>query len=179
MNAFKKILVAATLVYIFSTPRTFAFSFSEEGRLYSDAISAAKQKDYDIAFANLHTLVNTFPHTKLMDRALFALGEYYFSEGDYYDAEHIFKHFAHDYPKSRGYLFAMAYLREIARLKGLDSEAAEFNKDIISFMQVSLLFRDYKTYKYISPMHKRYKAVYFIDKVEFYRDDKQFSVLSY
>jgi hypothetical protein len=114
-----------------------------------------------------------------MDKALFALGEYYFFEGDYYDAELTFKHFVHDYHKAHGYLFAMAYLREIARLKGLDNEAAAFNKDIISFMQVSLLFRDYKIYKYISPMHIRYKAVYFIDKVEFYKDDKQFTILSY
>jgi len=179
MNAFKKILVTATLVYLLSSSCAFAISFSEEGRLYSDAITAATQKDYDVAFANLHTLINVFPHTKLMDRALFALGEYYFSEGDYYDAELTFKHFAHDYPRAKGYLFAMAYLREIARLKGQENEAAAFNKDIISFMQVSLLFRDYKSYKYISPMRKRYKAVYFIDKVEFYKDDKQFSVLSY
>jgi len=179
MNIYKKMLFVLLTFTFLSMPRVFSFSFTEEGRLYSDAVTAAKQKDYDVAFANLHTLINIFPNTKLMDKALFALGEYYFSTGDYYDAEASFKRFAHDFPKSRGYLFAMAYLREVARLKGLDSEAITYNKDIISFMQVSLLFRDYKTYKYLSPLYKRYKAVYFIDKVEFYKDDKQFTLLSY
>jgi len=41
------------------------------------------------------------------------------------------------------------------------------------------LFRDFKEYSYVSALMREHKAVYYIDKIEFFVDEKLFSEIYY
>jgi len=142
----------------------------EDKRLYSEAVRAARKGKDDFAFMKFNLILEMHPKSKLLERALFATGEYYFQIRNYYDASVTFKKFVLDYPNSKAKLFALVYLLEIARKLEKERLINAIEKEIVTFWQVSLFFRNYKTYKYTSPFSKRYKALYFIDRVEFYID---------
>lgn len=154
-------------------------SFADDADLYREAVDAAAHRDFDAAFADLHSLVAIDPHTKFLDRALFCMGEYHFSCGNYRGAQASLRRFVDNYPSSKTKLFALAYLLKIAHYNGDDVKAKAIEREIVSSMKVSLLFRNYKTYRYTSPFGKKYKAVYFIDRIELYVDEKAFVSVSY
>ena len=108
---------------------------------------------------------------------MFGIGEYYFLQSDYGDARRILDMFIEKFPGSKARIFAMAYLLEIDRRLGRDVLPME--KDIVSFMKVTLLFRDYKIYRFNSVLRNKYKVIYFIDNVQFYVNEKLFCQVSY
>ena len=73
----------------------------------------------------------------------------------------------------------MAYLLELFRQIEKKDLAEKLTKDIVTFQQVSLLFRNFKEYKYLSSFYKKYKAAHFIDRIEFYIDGKIFTKVFY
>ena len=167
------------LLFLLSVFLPIVFAGSQDDELYSDAVAAVKDKNFELAFSDLHTLVSTCTDEKLLDKSMFSLGEYYFSTGNYKDAVRIFMQINRRFLNSKARLFVLAYLLEISRMSGDKEEAVLLEREIISFTKVSLLFRDYKVYRYVSVFKKTYKSVYFIDKIEFYIDDKLFSSIAY
>jgi len=52
-------------------------------------------------------------------------------------------------------------------------------KEILTFKQVGLVFKEFKEYTYRSPLYRTYKAVFRIDQVEFYVGGKLFATVAY
>jgi outer membrane protein assembly factor BamD (BamD/ComL family) len=152
---------------------------TEDACLYRDGIKAMRNGDIDTAFMNFHLLLNTNPNSSFAHDCLLALGDYYFSNNAHSDACHIFEQFMDQFPESEAKIFVFAYLLEIAAREKNEELIKNLKKEIITFMQISLLFRDFKEYKYSPSYSKNYKAVYFIDKIEFYVDEVLFTKIYY
>jgi len=151
----------------------------EEAELYSMAASAVRSKDFNTAFMHFRLLLENYPESKYREKVLFALGEYYFLVGDYSDAVGAFVSFINDYPNSKGRQFALVYLLKIAQSRGEESLAKTLEEKIITFRQLTLLFSNFKEYRYRSPLRRQHKVIYYIDKVEFYVDKEFFAKISY
>lgn len=151
----------------------------EDRSLYYQGLRAARAGETEAAFLRFYRITNLFPESKFLENSLFAAGEYYSLVGDSYDAARMFIRFIKDYPESNARIFALAYLLKIAAKQGQDDTVKSLGKEIVILNRVSLLFRDFKEYEYVSPLYMEYKVIYFIDKVKFYLDGKLFTEISY
>ena len=84
-----------------------------------------------------------------------------------------------EYPESKSSPFVLAYLIKIAQKNGDEETVKKLEKELIASQQVSLLFRDFKELQYVSAMSKKYKALYFIDKIEIYIDNELFAQIPF
>jgi TolA-binding protein len=170
---------------IFTGLIILALSFSaplfaqEEGWLYSNAINESKAGNYEFAFLNLHSLISTYPTSKYVENSLFAIGEYHFLSNNSSEAVDSFSQILERFPDSKSTVFAMAYLLKIAQKRGSTDLAANLEKAIATFHKLSLVFRNSKDFIYRSALGAKYRAVYYIDKVEFYKDGELFAQVSY
>ncbi|MBM3248850.1 MAG: outer membrane protein assembly factor BamD [Candidatus Omnitrophica bacterium] len=153
--------------------------YSQDKELYNKATKLARDKKIDFAFSYLDMVVNIYPKSRFFENSLFSCGEYYFISGDRYSAKNIFKKFIALLPESKAKPFALAYLLKIAELDKKQDIVDNLQKEIISFKQVSLVFRDFKEYSYLSALNKEYKIVYFIDSVEIYIDGNLFEKIPF
>lgn len=151
----------------------------QDSELYCQGIKAARLGKADFAFMYFRMLLADFPESEFTEKALFAVGEYYFSLGDYQDAFRVFARFANSYPQSKARLFASAYYLELARKDEKKQLAKEIEKEIIVYQQLSFLFRDFKEYKYKSLLFNSYTALYFINRIEFYINEELFTKILY
>lgn len=147
----------------------------EDSQLYSQAVEAAKAGQIELAFMYFRTFLKEHPQGKLSIKALFAMGECYYLFNAYSDAARTFNSFIKKYPESKVKLFAIAYLFKIAHIEGKQDLIEGLKKELLTIEQVSLLFRNYKKISYTSPLLRKYKALYFIDKIEFYIDEEPFT----
>ena len=156
----------------------FAFA-REESWLYSNAIHEAKIGNHEFSFLNLHSLITAFPETKYLENSLFAIGEYHYKENNYTDAIDSFIQLLEKFPDSKGTVFALAYLLNIAQKRQDQSLSLSLEKAIVTFHKLSLVFRNSKEFTYKSISFSKYKVIYYIDKVEFYKDGELFAQVSY
>ncbi len=172
----QRVLFLLNFVFLNFIQNTYA---QEDKTLYYQAIRNAKAGNPEFAFIDLYSLIEKFPESKFLKGALFATGEYYFSQADYRDARESFQRLINKFPLSEGVVFALVYMLEVAK-KERDIEAIDrIKKEILTSQQLSLLFRDFKEYEYHSPLAKNYKAVYYIDRIEFYIDAGLFAEVPY
>jgi outer membrane protein assembly factor BamD (BamD/ComL family) len=151
----------------------------ESGYRYTQALEAVNAHDENTAFMHFRSLLTDFPDSRYAEPALFAIAEYYFYVADYQDSWQDFSRFVNDYPDSRGKLFALAYLLNIAGKQNKEALVKGLEKEIILFRQMTFLFRNSKEFKYTSALRKKYKAVYYIDKIEFYVNNELYAKISY
>ena len=151
----------------------------EDQEIYSAALENAKSGNREFAFMYFRSILTKYPDSKYTQDALFAVGEYYFLLADYDDAFEAFGRYTRDYPHSQETPFVLIYLFKMAKIKGKDSLAGKLEKAIVTFRRLSLLFRNSRDYKYRSPLFRKHRVVYYIDKVEFYVDEELFAKISY
>ena len=153
-------------------------SAGEEDALYAKAIQAARSGRTDFAFMYYNQLDRDYPRSRHHEQILFAKGEYFYELPAYPEAVKLFSALLQEYPKSPAKLFALMYLYKIAEA-GQDARAFEnFKKEVLTFRQVGLVFKETREYKYQSPFYRAYRAVFYIDKVEFYRGGELFATVS-
>ncbi|MGA2774463.1 MAG: outer membrane protein assembly factor BamD [Candidatus Omnitrophota bacterium] len=146
---------------------------------YQTGLQAAKSRDSGFAFMYFQMLLDNYPESRHRQDALFATGEYYFFSRDYRDAAGKFLQLVNDYPGYKGEIFALAYLFKLAELQGKESLAKELENKIVTYERLIFLFKDYKKYKFKSPLYRKYEVIYHIDNVEFYLDGEIFAKIYY
>ena len=151
----------------------------EADALYARAIQAARAGRIDFAFMYYNQLDRDYPRSRYREQVLFAKGEYFYALPAYAQAAEIFEKVIAEYPQSPGKLFALVYLYKIAGAQGKADAIEDFKKEILTFRQVGLVFKETKEYKYPSPFSQGCRAVFYIDKVEFYRGGDLFAAVSY
>ena len=164
-------------------PRAQASSFFnynyQAASLFSQAREAAKRGEYDEAFLSFRTILENHPDSRYYKRAQFAVGEYYFLTGNYQDAAPVFLQLIADDPKAKNTIFCLAYLLRIAQNTEDEELIAQFEHNIVTFHQLSLVFRESKQFTYRSSLLRRHKVIYYIDKVEFYVNGELFAQIAY
>ena len=172
----KKIIPAFLFLALFFTGLALA---REESWLYSSAIAEAKKGNYEFSFLNLHSLVTNFPETKYLENSLFAIGEYHYKNNNSAAATDSFIKLLEKFPDSKSTVFALAYLLKIAQKRQDQYLTAKLEKAIATFHKLSLVFRNSKEFTYKSILLSKYRVIYYIDKVEFYKDGEFFAQVSY
>ncbi|MBI5150028.1 MAG: tetratricopeptide repeat protein [Candidatus Omnitrophica bacterium] len=150
-----------------------------EDQLYRKAMAAAKAGQLDFAFMYYNQLDREYPRSRYRDQVLFVKGEYYYQMLGYAEAVRLFQTLLQDYPDSGGKLFALVYLYKMAEAGRDQAALEEAKKEILTFRQVGLIFKESKEYKYQSAFRQDYLAVFRIDKVEFYKGGELFATVSY
>ncbi|MFH1655069.1 MAG: tetratricopeptide repeat protein [Candidatus Omnitrophota bacterium] len=172
----KVIFILLIIVYLF-VPNCYC---GEDKELYYRGVNLARRGKADEAYGYFHMVLNNFDKSdRFVENALFGIGEYYFSIGARYEARETFRKVVDEYSESISALLALGYLSKIAKAEGKQESIESIKKEIISFKQVSLLFRDSEEFDFLSAMRKDYKAVYFIDKVEIYIDGEIFEEIPF
>lgn len=173
----KKLVLSAVLCALCALCRD-AYA-SEARRNYVQAQHEARQHNYDAAFMSFRSVLRDESDLSYRQEALFATGEYYYLRGAFAEARRAFGEFLKHYPSSLNRIFVSAYLLRIAETEGQTGLAARITQHIVTMQQVSLVFRESKEYSYVSGLQRTLKVVYYIDKVEFYADDKLFKSIPY
>lgn len=148
---------------------------------YKLAVKAAKQGEIDFAYMHYREILRNFTQTKYHEKALFAKGEYFFYIPDYPQAKMALETYLQEYAdrNPRGKIFALAYLYKIAEIQNNQEELKRLADEIVSFKQLSLVFKDHKELKFISPFQRQSNADFYIDKVEFFIEDELFIKITY
>lgn len=172
MFCFRKILFLGLLVTVSLT----AFA-QDDLKLYKQGIKSSANSRFDAAFLHFNLLSQRFPESGLKPDALFAVGEYYFSQNNLTQAKNFFNRINEQFPDSKGRIFALAYLFVIADKEQDILLAQEIRKTIIKLQAIRLIFSDYKEYGYFSGMSNDYRAFYYIDKIEIHLAGKLFTTI--
>jgi len=171
---FRIVLFAAIL--LFGTPAAHA---GEDGKLYKKGLYFARSGQAEFAFMQYRTILLKYPDSRYREDATFAMGEYFFAVNDRVAAKEKFTEYVRDFPEGKGKIFALAYLLKIAGLEEDKDSSQKLRNDIITFRQISLVFRNYKEYTYRSPLNKNYRALFLIDKIEISLQGAEFVEISY
>ncbi len=171
----KKLIAFLFLIAIFPVA-LFAFESSDE---YQMAISAVKSASPDIALLHFLTVINETKKTKHYKDSLFAVGEYYFTIGNYNESFRVLTRFIKEYPTVKEKPFALLYLLKISIKSGQEELTGQIRQEILNAQHLILLFRNTKEYKYKSPFGTKYKLIYHIDRAEFYLDGELSEQLYY
>jgi hypothetical protein len=151
----------------------------EDERIMARAVDSISTGDADSAFMSLHALVSGYPSSPHAEGALFAIGEYYYSINDFKDANRSFLGVLKKYPAAKTQVFCYSYLLEIAKRDKKEELMKSLEHAIIDSKRLIFLFTESKEFTYTSVFGKVYKAVYYIDKVNIYKDGVLLTSVSY
>jgi len=152
---------------------------SEADLDWREAIGNAKQGSYDFALMDFRSILNDYPNSRWAMAAGFAQGEYYFLQDNLDTASAEFQHFSAKYPQHEEALIALIYLFQIAKTQNHPNDMKKYRDKIASFHQLTFIFNDKKTFKFLSGFQRKHKLVYHINKVELYVNDELFSEVSF
>jgi len=148
-------------------------------KMFSMANQAARAGKLDFAFMHYRSILRDNPTSPYTDQALFALGEYLYIMTDYNQARDFFSQYLESQSQPEGKLFALVYLLKMALSEHETDIAQEIEKEILLWRQQTYIFKKVKEYSYRSPLFRKHKAVYSIDKIEFYIENEPFAKVSY
>jgi len=110
-------------------------SYAQAGSLYRKAVDSVKAGSLAHAFMYFKILAEEYPRSPLYSRALFAIGEYYFSISDYSRALDSFSEFIESCPDDKAVSFALAYMLNIAQKRGTKPLVESIKGKIVSSVQ--------------------------------------------
>jgi hypothetical protein len=152
---------------------------SEADLEWKEAIGLAKQGDNDFAFMDFQTLLDDCPHSTYCLPAEFAQGEYYFLQSNWQMASDEFENFYTQFPRNQEALIALAYLFQIAKIQKNQDEMNKYRSEAASFRQLTFIFNDKKSFRFLSGFQRRHKLVYYINKVELYVNGRLFTEIPF
>ncbi|MCM8813341.1 MAG: hypothetical protein NC924_05320 [Candidatus Omnitrophica bacterium] len=182
---FRLAFSAATAVLLCAGARPLSASAAAERPFYSDQIiyehacDTARSGERDFAFLGFYSLLRYGPASAYHAPALFAVGEYFYRQGMWRDAEIYFREFAAAYPENKAYVFALAYLSAIARQKSDTRARQVIQRTILEVPRLSPARRDFKEISYISALQSGYRARFSIGRVEFYCEGRVYEHFSF
>ncbi len=124
-------------------------------------------------------ILRDHPKSSYAEDALYAQAEYYAFLPDYKQAVKLFNRLMQEYPNSKTKLFTLGHLLRIAEIQNDAQRIQGLQREIMTFKQVSFVFRDFKEFKYISPFSGKYSAIFRIDAVEFFLEGELFAKVSF
>jgi len=148
---------------------------SEANLEWTEAIGLAKQGENDFAFMDFRAILDDYPNSRWAMASAFAQGEYYFLQDNLPMATDEFKNFYAKYPQHPEALIAIAYLFKIAEIQKNPDRMKEYRNKAASFRQLTFIFNDQKSFKFMSGFQRKYKLVSYINKVDLYVNGKLFT----
>lgn len=172
------IIIVATLFLILSG-NICQVSASEVSQKYKRALKEASAGRYEFALMYHRDIIRQHQHSKYAPLSLFAQGEFYFNQGQYKEAKESFEQCLNRNDESNQQLFALAFLYKITLINKNKTLRKNLKKNIVTHKQISLVFKENMTYKYVTPLNQHLKAIIKIDQIEFYKNEKLFLQIAY
>lgn len=173
------LLFALLAVFIFKAPNINAQSAEAQ---YREALQMVEEKKYDFAFFAFRSITRDFPKSKYTSDALFAVGEYFYSQRANAESISSFSEYVRKYPNASGAVFAKTYLLKIIETAEKPSAAEKKNIDNLEKEFFSkplfLLFSQYKEVSYKSGLANSFTIRYYVDKIEVYKNGQIFYRIS-
>ncbi len=173
------LLLALLAVFIFKAPNINAQSAEAQ---YREASQMVEEKKYDFAFLAFRSITRDFPKSKYASDALFAVGEYLYSQTANTESISNFSEYVRKYPNSDGTVFAKTYLLKIIEAA---QKPTAVEKEIINNLEkeffskpLFLLFSQYKEVSYKSGFANSFAIRYYVDKIEVYKNGQIFYRIS-
>ena len=148
---------------------------SEADLEWKEAVGFAKQGENDFAFMDFNTLLEEYPKSRYAMAAEFAQGEYYFLQNNLQMASNEFKNVYAQYPQHEEALIALVYLFKIAQIQQHPDDMKAYHHKAATFRQLTFIFNDEKSFKFLSGFQRKHKLVYYINKVELYVNGELFT----
>lgn len=171
----RAIILLSVVLAVYSFPVMAA----EEDVIHARAVRSAKAGQVDFVYMEYGIILRDYPGSKYTPQALFAHGEYFFCMHDLSHAAEMFQTYLDQYPQSEGELFALAYLMAIAGQRNDAERVQELKNEILARQRLGLVFSDSKDFHYLSPMSRKLKVAFYIDRIEFYEDKNLIDKVSY
>jgi mRNA-degrading endonuclease HigB of HigAB toxin-antitoxin module len=86
-----------------------------------------------------------------------------------------FESFYTKYPQHEESLIALAYLFQIAKIQKHPLDMKKYRNMAATFRQLTFIFNDKKSFKFISGFQREHKLVYYINKVDLYVNGELFT----
>lgn len=137
-------------------------------KIYKKAEQDARRGHIDFAFMGYRKILSSNPKESYKQRALFAIAEYYYHMADYKSSTKYFKEYLEVSEDENGKLFAFVYLMKLAMVDKDEALIANLEDEIKLVKRNSFIFDNTKEYIFESPLNRDHRAVYYIDKIEFY-----------
>ena len=163
-------------VIFFAAPSLWA---AEDKLLFSRAQKAALEGKQDFAFMQYRSILNNHADSQYEDEALFANAEYYYLISHYSQAHDLFLKYLNTSSLKSGKLFALVYLYKISLINKDRDLAETLRRRILTFQRQSFIFKKTKEYVFKSPLFRRHKAVYDIEKIEISVEGESFAKILY
>lgn len=171
-----RIIITMTLILMAGAASAFALN---DRQIYRSARQYALQGWRDFAFMEYRKIIHGFPDSRHRPDALFAAAEYYYWAKDYPRAKEQFTAYLEDPRDPVKSLFATAYLYRIAGRDGNTAAVSGFIKDIITFQRQAFVFTSRKESPFVSPLGRECKAVYEIDRIQFFIEGELFAEINF
>lgn len=161
-------------------------TFSQAGELYRSSIDDIHENRPDFAVIGLKNILKEYPDSPYAPKAAFALGEYYYDNGDYFNAINMLSSYIRNYPKDKGVVFAKLIVYKVIISLRKDNEKnkkqealiKEIRKELFS-EPLFLIFYDKKSPRsYRSVFSNSYLVYDYVDKIKVFRNDKDFIELT-
>ncbi|MGE5280187.1 MAG: outer membrane protein assembly factor BamD [Deltaproteobacteria bacterium] len=161
-------------------------SFSETAERYRAAISAFDEGQTYFAIVHLRHVIEQDPTSPYAPQSMFALGEYYYDNADYFNSIKTLSLYIKRYPDDKGAVFAKlliykmitAFKSESALSEQEEALMKEIRKELFS-QPLFFIFYDKKSPRsYKSLFHHAYLVYDYVDRIKVFRDDKLFLELS-
>ncbi len=178
--------ITAFLLFLLACCSSGCAAFSQAGDWYRMSIDDIQQRRPYFAILNLKNILKEYPKSPYAPKAAFAIGEYYFDNGDYYNAIKTLSDYIRCYPDDKGVVFAklivykiiINFKKEGAINKQQDALIKEIRKELFS-EPLFLIFYDKKSPRsYQSIFSNSYLVYDYIDKIKVFRNDKDFIELT-
>jgi len=161
-------------------------SMSETADRYHEGVQAFEDGQSYFAIIHLRRAIEEAPASPYAPAAMFALGEYSFDGGDYYNSIKILSSFIHHHPKDKGVIFAKVLIYKMITTFKADSALTEQEEALMKEIRKELfsqplffVFYDKKFPRlYRSLFHHEYLVYDYVDRIKVFRDDKLFLELS-
>lgn len=161
-------------------------TFSQAGELYRMSIDDIHQNRPYFAILSLKNILKEYPESPYAPKVAFAVGEYYFDNGDYYNAINVLSNYIRRYPKDKGVVFAklivykiiISFKKENVMNEQQDALIKEIRRELFS-EPLFLIFYDKRSPRsYQSIFSNSYLVYDYIDKIKVFRNDKDFIELT-
>ncbi len=161
-------------------------SFSETADHYRAGVSAFEDGQTDFAIIHLRRVINEAPESPYAPQSMFALGEYYYDNTDYFNSIKRLSSFIRQHPKDKGVVFAKVLIYKMITTFKAESALNEQEEALMKEIRKELfsqplffVFYDKKSPRsYKSLFHHAYLVYDYVDRIKVFRDDKLFLELS-
>lgn len=143
----------------------------------AQAEAYVSEGEIDFAFMEYRAFLKEYPKDPLAERAIFAIGEYYFRQRSTREAKEAFERLSTASLEEIPRLLTTVYLLQCARTSEdtVTVQALEFHlKEILSSRKLFLAFEENRVQEWISPLGNRFELREFVDRLEIVLNDAPF-----